>query len=120
MLGFLGGLLAGGLLLVTIKAFPLYAGFVFNIVKQLIDFSPLPQRIFWQLLITGTVIGLFSSFISYKVHETHPEIKTVSREEKREAFVVSFREQLGTTMLGKKGTIFSYRTVNAYGLNWIF
>jgi cell division transport system permease protein len=66
ILGFSGGLLAGGLLLVTIKAFPLYAGFVFNIVKQLIDFKFLPQKIFWQLLITGTAIGLFSSFISLR------------------------------------------------------
>ncbi len=66
ILGFLGGLLAGGLLLVTIKAFPLYAGFIFNIVKQLIDFRILPQKIFWQLLITGTGIGLFSSFISLR------------------------------------------------------
>jgi cell division transport system permease protein len=66
VLGFLGGLLAGGLLLVTIKAFPLYAGFVFNIVKRLIDFRLLPQKIFWQLLLTGTAIGLFSSFISLR------------------------------------------------------
>ena len=66
VLGFLGGLLAGGLLLVIIKAFPLYAGFIFNIVKQLIDFKLLPQKIFWQLLLTGTAIGLFSSFISLR------------------------------------------------------
>jgi cell division transport system permease protein len=66
ILGFLGGLLAGGLLLVTIKAFPLYAGFVFNIVKHLIDFKMLPQKIFWQLLATGTAIGLLSSFISLR------------------------------------------------------
>ncbi len=66
VLGFLGGLLAGGLLLAIIKAFPLYAGFVFNIVKQLIDFRLLPQKIFWQLLLTGTAIGLFSSFISLR------------------------------------------------------
>jgi hypothetical protein len=50
----------------TIKAFPIYAEFVFNIVKQLIDFKLLPQKIFWQLLITGTAIGLFSSFISLR------------------------------------------------------
>jgi len=66
VLGFLGGLLSGGLLLLTIKAFPLYAGFVFNIVKQLIDFKLLPQKIFWQLLLTGTAIGLFSSFLSLR------------------------------------------------------
>jgi cell division transport system permease protein len=64
ILGFLGGLLAGGLLLVTIRVFPVYAKFVFNIVKQLIDFKQLPLKIFWQLLITGTAIGLFSSFLS--------------------------------------------------------
>ena len=66
VLGFLGGLLADGLLLVTIKAFPLYAKFVFNIVKQLIDFKQLPLKIFWQLLITGTAIGLLSSFLSIR------------------------------------------------------
>jgi cell division transport system permease protein len=66
VLGFLGGLLAGGLLLVTIKAFPFYAKFVFNIVKQLIDFKLLPQKIFWQLLATGTAIGLFSSFLAIR------------------------------------------------------
>jgi cell division transport system permease protein len=66
ILGFLGGLLAGGLLLATIKAFPLYGGFVFSIVKQLIDFNLLPQKIFWQLLATGTAIGLLSSFISLR------------------------------------------------------
>jgi cell division transport system permease protein len=66
VLGFLGGLLAGGLLLVTIKTFPIYAEFVFNIVKQLIDFKQLPLNIFWQLLITGTAIGLFSSFLSLR------------------------------------------------------
>jgi cell division transport system permease protein len=66
VLGFLGGLLACGLLLLTIKAFPLYAGFIYNIVKQLIDFKLLPQKIFWQLLGTGTAIGLFSSFVSLR------------------------------------------------------
>lgn len=66
VLGFLGGLLAGGLLLLTIKTFPLYAEFIFNIVKQLIDFKQLPLNIFWQLQITGTAIGLFSSFLSIR------------------------------------------------------
>ena len=50
ILGFLGGLLAGGLLLITIKVFPVYAEFIFNIVKQLIDFKQLPFRIFWELV----------------------------------------------------------------------
>lgn len=66
ILGFLGGLLAGGLLLVTIRVFPVYAKFIFNIVKQLIDFRQLPLRIFWEMVITGSAIGLFSSFISLR------------------------------------------------------
>lgn len=66
ILGFLGGLLAGGLLLVIIKVFPVYAEFIFDIVKQLIDFRQLPLRIFWELVITGSAIGLFSSFISLR------------------------------------------------------
>jgi cell division transport system permease protein len=66
ILGFLGGLLAGGLLLITIKVFPVYAEFVFNIIKQLIDFKQLPLKIFWELVITGSAIGLFSSFISLR------------------------------------------------------
>ncbi len=66
LLGSLGGLLAGGLLLLTIKAFPLYAGFIHQVVKQLIDFSQLPMRIFWQLVATGAGIGLLSSFISLR------------------------------------------------------
>jgi len=66
ILGFLGGLLAGGLLLAAIKVFPLYAKFVFTIVKQLIDFRQLPLRIFWELVITGSAIGLLSSFISLR------------------------------------------------------
>ena len=66
LLGSMGGLLAGGLLLVTIKAFPAYAGFVHQVVKQLIDFKQLPLRIFWQLVATGAAIGLLSSFISLR------------------------------------------------------
>jgi cell division transport system permease protein len=66
ILGSLGGLMAGGLLLLTIKVFPIYAGFVYNVVKQLIDFKQLPLRIFWELVITGSLIGLLSSFISLR------------------------------------------------------
>jgi cell division transport system permease protein len=66
ILGSMGGLLACGLLLLTIRAFPVYAGFVFTIVKQLIDFKQLPLRIFWELVLTGSAIGLLSSFISLR------------------------------------------------------
>jgi cell division transport system permease protein len=66
ILGALGGLLAGGLLLLAIKAFPVYARFIYNVVRQLIDFSQLPVRIFWQLVVTGAIIGLLSSFMSLR------------------------------------------------------
>lgn len=66
ILGSLGGLLAGGLLLLAIRTFPVYAGFIHQVVKQLIDFRQLPMRIFWQLVATGAGIGLFSSFISLR------------------------------------------------------
>jgi cell division transport system permease protein len=66
ILGLLGGLLAGGLLLLVIRAFPLYAGFIYQVVRQLIDFRQLPLRIFWQLVLTGSFIGLLSSFISLR------------------------------------------------------
>jgi cell division transport system permease protein len=63
-LGFFGSLMAGGLLFITLKLFPLYATFVFNIVKGLINFKTIPSSIFIKLIVLGTAIGLFSSFIS--------------------------------------------------------
>jgi cell division transport system permease protein len=66
VLGFLGGLLAGGLLLLTIRTFPFYAGFVYNVVRQLIDFRQLPLRLFWKLVMIGSIIGLLSSFFSLR------------------------------------------------------
>jgi cell division transport system permease protein len=63
-LGFFGSLMAGGLLFITLKLFPIYATFVFNIVKDLIDFKTIPSSIFIKLIVLGTAIGLFSSFIS--------------------------------------------------------
>jgi cell division transport system permease protein len=65
-LGFFGSLMAGGLLFITIKFFPLYATFMFDIVKGLIDFKSLPSSIFIKLLVLGTAIGLFSSYFSAK------------------------------------------------------
>jgi len=65
-LGFFGSLMAGGLLFITLKLFPLYATFVFNIVKGLIDFKTIPGSIFIKLIVLGTAIGLFSSFISVR------------------------------------------------------
>lgn len=66
LLGSLGGLLAGGLLLLAIRTFPLYAGFVHQVVKQLIDFRQLPLRIFWEQVAAGAAIGFVSSFISLR------------------------------------------------------
>ncbi len=66
ILGAMGGLLAGGLLLLTIKAFPVYAGIIYNVVRQMIDFTQLPLRIFWQQVATGAGIGLLSSFMSLR------------------------------------------------------
>jgi cell division transport system permease protein len=63
-LGFFGSLMAGGLLFITLKLFPLYATFVFDIVKGLINFKTIPSSIFIKLIVLGTAIGLFSSFIS--------------------------------------------------------
>lgn len=63
-LGFFGSLMAGGLLFITLKLFPLYATFVFNIVKDLINFKTIPTTIFIKLIVLGTAIGLVSSFIS--------------------------------------------------------
>jgi len=64
LLGFFGSLLASGLLFITLKLFPVYAGFVFNMVKGMIDFKTVPSAIFIRLIVLGTVIGLFSSYIS--------------------------------------------------------
>ena len=65
-LGFFGSLMAGGLLFVTVKLFPLYATFMFNMVKGMIDFKTIPDSLFIKLIILGTAIGLFSSYFSTK------------------------------------------------------
>jgi cell division transport system permease protein len=64
LLGFFGSMMAGGLLFVTIKFFPIYATFMFNMVKGMMDFSAMPLSIFIKLLSLGTAIGLFSSYFS--------------------------------------------------------
>ena len=63
-LGFFGSVMAGLLLFVSLKLFPLYAAVVFNIVKGIIDFKTIPMGIFLQLVLLGTAIGLCSSYIS--------------------------------------------------------
>lgn len=65
-LGFFGSLMAGGLLFVTVKLFPIYSAFMFNIVKGMIDFKTIPGSLFIKLIVLGTAIGLFSSYFSAK------------------------------------------------------
>jgi cell division transport system permease protein len=64
ILGLLGSLLAGGLLYLTLKLFPAYAAFMFDMVKGMIDFQVIPTTIFIRLLLMGTAIGLLSSYFS--------------------------------------------------------
>ncbi len=64
ILGFFGSVLACGLLLVTLKLFPVYAAFMFKYVKGMIDLKNIPTGIFTQLILLGTGIGLFSSYFS--------------------------------------------------------
>lgn len=65
-LGFLGSLMACGLLFITIKFFPVYATFMFDMVKGMIDFKSMPGSLFFTLIGLGTAIGFFSSYFSAK------------------------------------------------------
>jgi len=64
ILGFCGSILAGGLLFGILKLFPAYAAYMYEIVKGMIDFENIPLHIFLQLIGLGTLIGLFSSYVS--------------------------------------------------------
>ncbi len=71
LLGFLGSIMAGALLWVTLKSFPAYANLMYNIFKDLITFSDVPSLIFFRLLGLGTGIGLISSYISVRQFLKH-------------------------------------------------
>jgi cell division transport system permease protein len=71
LLGFFGSIMAGGLLFITIKFFPLYATFMFNMVKGMVDFTAIPLSIFTKLIALGTAIGLFSSYFSARQFLKH-------------------------------------------------
>jgi cell division transport system permease protein len=64
ILGFFGSALAGGLLYITLKLFPIYATYMYDIVKGMIDFQNIPSIIFIKLILLGTSIGFFSSYFS--------------------------------------------------------
>lgn len=66
LLGFFGSILAGLLLFITLKLFPAYASFMFDLFKGMINFERIPPSIFFRLIVLGTSIGLFSSFFSIR------------------------------------------------------
>lgn len=66
VLGLVGGILADLLLLVLVRFIPAAVGNVFSFVGQMFDVRQIPWRILAELVITGGVIGLFSSLFSLK------------------------------------------------------
>ncbi|MDQ1353764.1 MAG: Cell division protein FtsX [Acidobacteriota bacterium] len=66
LLGFFGSIMACGLLFITLKLFPAYATFMYNIFKDMISFKNIPLILFLRLLLLGTGIGLLSSYISVR------------------------------------------------------
>ncbi len=66
LLGFFGSVMACGLLFITLKLFPAYATFMYNIFKDMISFKNIPLVLFLRLLLLGTGIGLLSSYISVR------------------------------------------------------
>ncbi len=65
-LGLMGGLLSGALLFLSLKVFPVYAGYVFAIVRQMIDFDSVPLALYLRLVGIGALIGFLSSALSLK------------------------------------------------------
>lgn len=66
LLGLCGGLLAGLLLHLVLRLFPLYADSLIGIIRQVIDFTRIPFGMYVRLVAGGAVIGLFSSLLSLK------------------------------------------------------
>jgi len=66
LLGFFGSVMACVLLFITLKLFPAYATFMYNIFKDMISFKNIPPVLFLRLLLLGTGIGLLSSYISVR------------------------------------------------------
>lgn len=66
LMGLLGGLIAGFLLIVSIKLIPSYSDFIAKMLKEIISFKKIPLKILIRLLFFGTAIGLISSLFSLK------------------------------------------------------
>lgn len=66
LMGLLGGLIAGFLLIISIKLIPSYSDFIAKMLKEIISFKKIPLKILIRLLFFGTAIGLISSLFSLK------------------------------------------------------
>lgn len=66
ILGLIGSMLSGILLFGTITLFPMYASFVFSLLKGMISFNKVPTNLYLSMILLGTSIGLFSSLFSIK------------------------------------------------------
>jgi len=66
LMGLLGGLIAGFLLIISIKLIPSYSDFIVKMLKEIISFKKIPLKILIRLLFFGTAIGLISSLFSLK------------------------------------------------------
>ncbi len=68
MLGLFGSLLSIILLFLVFKLFPFFASYIYTMVKELMSFDQIPSHLMFKLIFIGTIIGLFSSYISVKSH----------------------------------------------------
>ena len=66
ILGLLGGVTAGLLLFSLLKLFATYGGAALDIARQVIDIKSIPMRIYYELIVAGPAVGLFSSMLSLK------------------------------------------------------
>jgi cell division transport system permease protein len=66
ILGFFGSLLAGLLLYITLKLFPVYTSFLLKIIKDIINVRDIPLFIFARIIILGVGIGFISSYVSVR------------------------------------------------------
>jgi cell division transport system permease protein len=66
LLGLLGGILAALLLQLAVHVFPIYAGHIYQMVRQIVSTSQTPPFIFLKLIGIGTLIGLCSAALSLK------------------------------------------------------
>jgi|GEM_PF-220904 len=66
LLGMLGGLLADIFLAFSLKLFSLYGGYLFDVLRGIINLRRIPMAIFRNLILVGSTIGFFSALFSLK------------------------------------------------------